>query len=1303
MKGVIFKMLRQSCFKILTVWILIFIFAQTNNLCALEWAPLDKGSVTAQAAMVKTDKYPDAEVAVVDQYSWVKYRPDGTYVEWFEQYIKVLTEKGKRRYRTLTSSFSVPYNTTKFTLVEVISPDGTSRKVDVEKNSRVMVDSSQMASNIYDPNDKMLQVSIPELNIGDTVHFITFDDFFKTRMADEWSDFSTFEETDPIIRARLTIIAPQAKPLKSIALKNEIPGTVTFLKTSEGSDIVYQWVAKDIPKAFVEPEMPPLYTQAQRLLLSTIPDWNTISRWYWNLSKPHLDNTTPEMHKTVKGLIKGKKGQQQKIETIFFWVSQKVRYLGITAETQAPGYEPHAVSMTFERRAGVCRDKAALLVAMLRIAGFKAYPVLIMNGPKKDIEVPQPFFNHAIVCVKNKDGSYLLMDPTNENTKELFPAYLNNQSYLVATPKGDTLRTSAITPADKNMLHIVTSGKLNSAGTLSGTTTLTFDGINDNAYRGYFSRIPGDERRLYFERILMKVLPGAILDELIIKPENMMDTSQPLQASFAYSAKDYPVHGADVTMLPVFRFGDSIGVVNHLIGGMGLKERKYTFMTETACGIDETVNIDIDQSLGKPLSLPVQETAVDEGSSWNRSLEVGDGVMKGKNLFMMKLTEYSPEQYKRLQDTLKKVEKANRFMPVFALGHFSTTASGKPWYAGYNPDAVVLDEDISIDIIDKATIIQTIRKKIKVFTYAGKKDHSELYFSFNPVWEDIQIKEASVTSPDGKTKQINPNEVNVMDQEWVGKAPRYPAGKVKVVSLPGLQEGSIIEYEYVHSKKDAWPFLIQSQFQGEDPIENKQLHISVPSGMELTISKADNGFYPDARWRPFPKGFIKETKRSQGGKAIFEYSVNRVPPIKHEDFLPPGYSYAPSVFASAAQVKGYAKVVLDVLEKASSLQKEAGNKAVTITNDISSREGKVIAIRDYVAKNTKGVDIPFSQLPLSRISPADATLAAGYGNSSDRAVLMAAMLKAVGFKPQFIMKSSASPLQSLQGPLLKHIADAWFISVLVKVEIPQGQITLGDTDQYAALGTVSSFGNNALNVSSGEFETIQASNKKFEDKAETSITIDLSPSGDAIITYQKSYYGTGHAMFCRDYLEMSPEERRRRFQDIVSSVSRSATAMSPYNVSCTSYPATEEFIVSVPGYAVRQGDILSLELPGLTRAIAGVTSDERSNPLYRDSFLKQYTKIEVLLPEGAKAIELSPPEMKVFQLPGSSVLTLSTRIVQPNQESNPKGRISVMIEQLSDIKPGLVMPDKYTDLLDINHAVANPGMRTIVVRMDKER
>ncbi len=57
---------------------------------------------------------------------------------------------------------------------------------------------------------------------------------------------------------------------------------------------------------------------------------------------------------------------------LYRWVAQEIRYLGLTLETEAPDFEPHPATMTFDRRAGVCRDKAALLTAMLRMAGFEA-------------------------------------------------------------------------------------------------------------------------------------------------------------------------------------------------------------------------------------------------------------------------------------------------------------------------------------------------------------------------------------------------------------------------------------------------------------------------------------------------------------------------------------------------------------------------------------------------------------------------------------------------------------------------------------------------------------------------------------------------------------------------------------------------------------------------------------------------------------------------------------------------------------------------------------------------------------------
>ncbi len=98
------------------------------------------------------------------------------------------------------------------------------------------------------------------------------------------------------------------------------------------------------------------------------------------------------------------------------------------------------VCITFNKNYGVCRDKAALLVSFLRMAGFKAYPVLINIGAKRDPDVPEPDFDHAIACVQLENKDYLLMDPTDENTRDLLPSYDCNRSYLECRAEGENLR-----------------------------------------------------------------------------------------------------------------------------------------------------------------------------------------------------------------------------------------------------------------------------------------------------------------------------------------------------------------------------------------------------------------------------------------------------------------------------------------------------------------------------------------------------------------------------------------------------------------------------------------------------------------------------------------------------------------------------------------------------------------------------------------------------------------------------------------------------------------------------------------------
>jgi hypothetical protein len=1283
---------------ILATFAIIYIFTGNTAFGAQAWKPLDNNFVMEQAKGVTRDLYPDSDVVVVDGQTWIRYREDGTYSQWFEQYVKVITQKGKRHYRDLTSSFSIPYNTTKFTLVEVIGKDGKVRSVDVSKNSREMVEQSQMESNIYNPNDKVLQVSIPELEVGEVVHYIIQDEFTKARMAGTFNDFIDLEGTDPIKQLSYTVVAPKTKPLNSIVLKSEIPGTVVYSKVDTEDEIIYQWVARNISRAFEEPEMPPLYTQVQRLLVSTIPDWGTVSRWYWNISKQHLTKTTPEMHSTVQHLVSGIKSKDKKIEAVFRWVSQEVRYLGIVAETEAPGYEPHDVSMTFERRAGVCRDKAALLVAMLRLAGFDAYPVLIMSGPKKDMEVPQPYFNHAIVGVKKADGKYMLMDPTDESTRELFPSYLNNMSYLVATPKGETLFTSPVIPSGQNMMRISTAGSLDMKDTLKAETTFRFEGINDNAFRGYFSRVSDEEKRTYFEKILRTQIPAARLTGFTITPENMLDISQKLQVKISFTADDFVVHAKTVSLFPQFRFGDSAGVVNHLIQRMGLKERKYIYRSQLTAGVAETMDIAVDPSLGKALNLPFKESADDEGSSWSRSISFSDHKLKALNRFEMKLPEYTPVQYKLAQDTLKKIEKANRIKLAFSRVSSSQTTLD-PRQDAYRPEAIILDELVDVDIADETAWTETRHMKIKVLTYSGKKRYGDLQVPFNPVWDDVDVQKVMVTSPTGQTREIRKNEINIMDEKWVGYAARYPAGKIMVASMPGLQEGSIIDYTVVMKKKNRQNFFLEGVFQNFDPTESVTVRLHVPDGIKLKVGKSAGGFGLPEAWKPFPDGFISEKKTRAGNKTVYEFSAKDVPPIRKEEDLPPAYVFKPTIFVSSGNLARYASEILDVLKKAASPQPEITRKTQEIIHTAPAGVGKIKSIRDFVAENIQDVDIEIAEMPLSMISPAGKILADGYGHSADKAVLLYAMCKAAGFLPEFVLVADAPSAAVIQRPVEEFSSSDWFDKVLVRVKVDGGYIYLGDTDQYAELGSTSIQGRPVLITGSGKMETVSAKGPELEDRIDESISVDLSANGDATIHIHRSRFGVEHARFMKDYKEMPPEERKRRFQEIVSAISKAATPLGAYSVSMDTYPGTEDFTVRVPCYAVRLGDMLSLDIPGLARSVSSVTGDERFSPLSRDAYTKRHEKVEVLLPEGVQSIEMIPPRTMQYTIPGSGDITLETKIFPSSNDKSRKGGMRVEIKQDVDLKPFIVLPGDYQKLIEVHRAISHSSSRMLMVKM----
>ena len=90
------------------------------------------------------------------------------------------------------------------------------------------------------------------------------------------------------------------------------------------------------------------------------------------------------MRRQARELVAGIAGRRERLAALLDFARRQVRYVAV--EVGIGGFRPHRPREVLGRGWGDCKDKALLLVELLREAGIEAYPVLIRAGAEGRVD-----------------------------------------------------------------------------------------------------------------------------------------------------------------------------------------------------------------------------------------------------------------------------------------------------------------------------------------------------------------------------------------------------------------------------------------------------------------------------------------------------------------------------------------------------------------------------------------------------------------------------------------------------------------------------------------------------------------------------------------------------------------------------------------------------------------------------------------------------------------------------------------------------------------------------------------------------
>ncbi|MCD4654697.1 DUF3857 domain-containing transglutaminase family protein [bacterium] len=600
-----------------------------------------------------TNPHQEASSLVLFSYDSTVFDHEGYYHLIQQEAVKILNNKGVAKKCTVRLEYDLPYDRTRVLRAFIVQQDGSVDYLS-EDNIRDVSNSDDIDANIFEPIWRSIVLTYPGVAPGSTLYWAYEHVAVKPRTPDSFQWGHTFRSTEPVLSARIYLSGPVDMPIYWV-VTNNTDEFVSFQKDKLVDNYLYRWESTSAEMIREEPGMIPVSEIMTSLLLTT-DDWKQVAA----REIPFIEeNLIPDeaIREKVGELTAGLKTKEAKMEALFMYVTKRVRYMGV-AFGDRPGVNPDPVTRTFANNAGVCKDKAGLLTAMLRIAGIEACYTL--NNPAQrivsDVAVDQ--FNHAIVAARIPGESHWrFLDVTSDLSRSMCPAS-SGGTQVLRIVENTGIETIPISGPEANTGHFTGTTTIHPDGHIFSKVFYTGEGTADQHYREPFYYVDRSQWSEIFSYLISSVSLSSELVNWSIQPDQADDLSTAFSFNLEYNVRNYVIHAgpymlfrAPLALSPFDWFYDTIEEI------CGLNQRKYPAEIGSTSRIvsKETIYLPTGYKL---YAVPDQVFIESDGLSFRRHWTLLDSTLIMEQELKVMKPRISPTEFPEFSRVFREIRKS---------------------------------------------------------------------------------------------------------------------------------------------------------------------------------------------------------------------------------------------------------------------------------------------------------------------------------------------------------------------------------------------------------------------------------------------------------------------------------------------------------------------------------------------------------------------------------------------------------------------------------------------------------------------